>query len=136
MKRIAQTALLASLAAAADGCACPDGSPLAPSFPPCTGGRPVGDDCQGPPAGGGGAPPGGAPTGGGTAPGGGGAAGCAQSPCAAGLLGDVGATVASGTDARSGRSFYPSENIYGPFEAGFTSQQVRRVPRFVCFVWR
>lgn len=63
---------------------------------------------------------GGPPQGGG---GGGGAVQCTTPPCAAALLGDVGLTTASGTDARTGRAFAPGENIFGPFEAGFATQQ-------------
>ena len=69
------------------------------------------------------------PTGGGAAPAGGGggttttAAACTSPPCAASLLGDVGLTTATGTDSRSGKTFAAGENIYGPFEAGFASQQ-------------
>ena len=48
---------------------------------------------------------------------------CPQPPCAAALLGDVGLTTAGGTDARSNKVFLPGENIFGPFEAGFSSQQ-------------
>eukprot|EP00928_Gymnodinium_smaydae_P018881 TRINITY_DN17198_c0_g1_i1.p1 TRINITY_DN17198_c0_g1~~TRINITY_DN17198_c0_g1_i1.p1 ORF type:complete len:336 (+),score=41.25 TRINITY_DN17198_c0_g1_i1:119-1126(+) len=51
------------------------------------------------------------------------AATCSEPPCAASLLGDVGRTTVSGKDARSGITFSPGENIYGPFEAGFTSRQ-------------
>ena len=39
------------------------------------------------------------------------------------LLGDVGFTTVSGTDARTGAVFPIGENIYGPFEAGFGAQQ-------------
>ena len=41
----------------------------------------------------------------------------------ASLLGDVGLTPVTGTDQRTSKSFPVGENIYGPFEAGFTSQQ-------------
>lgn len=51
------------------------------------------------------------------------AAKCTSPPCAAGLLGDVALTTVSGTDTLSGVTFSPGENIYGPFEAGFSSQQ-------------
>eukprot|EP00931_Biecheleriopsis_adriatica_P066129 TRINITY_DN40535_c0_g1_i1.p1 TRINITY_DN40535_c0_g1~~TRINITY_DN40535_c0_g1_i1.p1 ORF type:complete len:386 (-),score=58.11 TRINITY_DN40535_c0_g1_i1:38-1195(-) len=72
--------------------------------------------------------------GGGTAPGGtapGGTAGgtsagtssCSDPPCPASLLGDVALTTVTGTDSRSGITFQAGENIYGPFEAGFSSQQ-------------
>eukprot|EP00966_Prymnesium_polylepis_P044214 1024686-Prymnesium_polylepis.1 len=48
---------------------------------------------------------------------------CQTPPCAASLLGDVGRTTVGGTDTRTSKTFYPGENIYGPFEAGFGSQQ-------------
>jgi len=48
---------------------------------------------------------------------------CPNPPCAAALLGDVGLTTVGGSDARTGKVFQPGENIYGPFEAGFTSKQ-------------
>ncbi|CAD7961873.1 unnamed protein product [Amoebophrya sp. A25] len=48
---------------------------------------------------------------------------CTVRPCAASSLGDVGLTTAAGTDTRTGASFVAGENIYGPFEAGFGSQQ-------------
>ena len=63
----------------------------------------------------GGAPPGGA--------GGGGGAACVGQPCYASLLGDVGVTTVAGSDTRSGDMFPIGENIYGPFEAGFTAAQ-------------
>lgn len=55
--------------------------------------------------------------------GGGGTASCTTPPCAASLLGDVGLTTATGTDSRTGKVFEVGENIYGPFEAGFGTQQ-------------
>jgi len=55
--------------------------------------------------------------------GGGAKAPASSSSHAASMLGDVGRTTASGTDSRSSKSFVPGENIYGPFEAGFGSQQ-------------
>merc|ERR1712176_349875 len=39
------------------------------------------------------------------------------------MLGDVGKTTVGGMDARTKTSFSAGENIYGPFEAGFGSQQ-------------
>ncbi|CAD7974941.1 unnamed protein product [Amoebophrya sp. A120] len=48
---------------------------------------------------------------------------CTARPCGASTLGDVALVTASGTDTRSGVTFSPGENIYGPFEAGFSSQQ-------------
>jgi hypothetical protein len=69
------------------------------------------------------------PGGGGMGGGGGGGVGtsaneCNQEdlPCACELLGDVGTTTASGTDPVTG--FLDSgENVYGPFEAGFSVTQ-------------
>ena len=43
-------------------------------------------------------------------------------PCACGLLGDVGFTSASGTVPGTDTFLDVGENIYGPFEAGFTEQ--------------
>lgn len=57
---------------------------------------------------------------------------CSAPPCAASLLGDVAFTTATGTDARSGITFQPGENIYGPFEAGFASQQKDILERLGC----
>lgn len=48
---------------------------------------------------------------------------CPNPPCGASLLGDVATTSVTGTDARSSNTFAMHENIYGPFEAGFSSQQ-------------
>ena len=48
---------------------------------------------------------------------------CTKPPCAAPTLGDVAFTTASGKDPGSGEQFSPGENIYGPFEAGFSTQQ-------------
>ena len=48
---------------------------------------------------------------------------CAKLPCAAPTLGDVALTTVSGTDPGSGEQFSQGENIYGPFEAGFSAQQ-------------
>jgi hypothetical protein len=39
------------------------------------------------------------------------------------MLGDVARTAASGTDLRTGVTFNVGENVYGPFEAGFSTQQ-------------
>jgi hypothetical protein len=39
------------------------------------------------------------------------------------MLGDVAKTVVTGTDARTNKAFSVGENVYGPYEAGFTSQQ-------------
>lgn len=57
-------------------------------------------------------------------PGGNGAGAPASSSAhAAPVLGDVAKTIVAGTDARTGANFQAGENIYGPFEAGFGSQQ-------------
>jgi hypothetical protein len=48
---------------------------------------------------------------------------CTAPPCPGGDLGDVGFVTVSGTDDRSGGTFAPGENIYGPFEAGFSATQ-------------
>ena len=48
---------------------------------------------------------------------------CTTTPCAAPLFGDVALTTVAGTDARTGRTVPVGENIYGPFEAGFSDQQ-------------
>jgi hypothetical protein len=53
----------------------------------------------------------------------GGAQACTNPPCAAPLLGDIGRTTVGGTDARTGTTFLANENVYGPFENGFGSQQ-------------
>ena len=81
----------------------------------------------GPPGGGAGAPPGGG------AGAGGGYAGaqakmgaqqaCTKRPCAAALLGDVGRTTVAGRDEQAGTDLPIGENIYGPYEAGFGTQQ-------------
>jgi len=64
-----------------------------------------------------------APGGGANAGGPGGTTTCSGQPCAAPLLNDVALTTASGTNARTGKNFVAGENIYGPFEAGFGTQQ-------------
>lgn len=66
-------------------------------------------------------PQGGGPGGGG--PGGGAGAPTSSSPHAAPMLGDVGKTSVAGADSRTGNSFPVGENIYGPFEAGFSAAQ-------------
>jgi hypothetical protein len=48
------------------------------------------------------------------------------------MLGDVAKTTATGTDARTGASFPVGENIYGPFEAGFGTQQDRILESLGC----
>eukprot|EP00445_Apocalathium_hangoei_P004942 CAMPEP_0203848844 /NCGR_PEP_ID=MMETSP0359-20131031/5833_1 /ASSEMBLY_ACC=CAM_ASM_000338 /TAXON_ID=268821 /ORGANISM="Scrippsiella Hangoei, Strain SHTV-5" /LENGTH=179 /DNA_ID=CAMNT_0050764497 /DNA_START=28 /DNA_END=567 /DNA_ORIENTATION=+ len=91
----------------------------------------------------GGAPTGGAPTGGaggaltgaattGGAPTGGGVQTCDNPPCAASLLGDVAFTTVAGKDERKGTVFSEGENIYGPFENGFTSTQDMILTRLGC----
>ena len=138
-RRALAALLLGTMAAAgprgahAQNCRCPDGA--APTFgtgtPPCANGPPQGSDCPAPPAEGGGdnsgvvgvmpPPPQGGMTGGPNmaAP----PPPCTGTPCWASLLGDVGLTTVAGTDARSGDAFPVGENIYGPFEAGFTVAQ-------------
>ena len=114
-------------------CTCPGGStPVFNGGGPCAGGPPTGPSCPSPPGGGGTQTPGGPTTAlctdSCTA---GNLAGCLAAcattcpnpPCAASLLGDVGTTSVTGTDSRTSKSFPVGENIYGPFEAGFTSQQ-------------
>jgi len=44
-------------------------------------------------------------------------------PAAASVLGDVATTTVSGTDTRTSKTLPVGENIYGPFEAGFSTQQ-------------
>ena len=63
------------------------------------------------------------PQGPGATGGGGSGAPASSSSHAAPMLGDVATTTASGTDVRTGKFFSAGENIYGPFEAGFTSAQ-------------
>lgn len=46
-----------------------------------------------------------------------------SSPHAAAMLGDVGLTTVSGTVTRTGQVLPVGENIFGPFEAGFGTQQ-------------
>jgi hypothetical protein len=65
----------------------------------------------------------GAQVGGPGAAGGGSSSACTEPPCAASLLGDVAFTTVAGTDERTGKQFPVGENIFGPFEAGFTEQQ-------------
>ena len=121
---LAMDALIIMLPGASAQCTCPDGS--APTFsgpggaPPCSGGPPTGPDCPPPPPGGGG---GGGDGGTPPPPGSTAQPACDSPPCAASLLGDVGSTTVTGTDARTGKSFPIGENVYGPFEAGFGTQQ-------------
>ena len=72
---------------------------------------------------GGGMPGGGMPGGGMPGGGGGGGSTCITRPCAAPTLGTIGYTTASGRDERTGNTFQAGEDIYGPFEAGFSSRQ-------------
>ena len=116
---LAMDALIIMLPGASAQCTCPDGS--APTFSgPCSGGPPTGPDCPPPPPGGGG---GGGDGGTPPPPGSTAQPACDSPPCAASLLGDVGSTTVTGTDARTGKSFPIGENVYGPFEAGFGTQQ-------------
>jgi len=96
---------------------CPGGTPLGSGLPPCSGGNPVCADGQeaAPPIGGGTPQLGGGTQGGGAPQ--------SSSPHAAAMLGDVAFTTATGTNQRTSRNFAVGENIYGPFEAGFGSQQ-------------
>eukprot|EP00935_MAST-01C_sp_MAST-1C-sp1_P000042 g42.t1 len=48
---------------------------------------------------------------------------CGGGPPSASLLGDVGLTTVAGTDVRTGKTLAVGENIYGPFEAGFSDTQ-------------
>jgi len=60
---------------------------------------------------------------------------CNPSPCqasAAALLGDVARTTTSGTDSRTGATFFVGENIFGPFENGFGVQQNAILRRLGC----
>jgi hypothetical protein len=57
---------------------------------------------------------------------------CIQKPCAAAMLGDVAFTTVSGRDERTQKDFYPGENIYGPFEAGFGAQQENIIAGLGC----
>eukprot|EP00039_Didymoeca_costata_P006316 m.89170 g.89170 ORF g.89170 m.89170 type:complete len:601 (+) comp13207_c1_seq1:150-1952(+) len=81
----------------------PPGSTTCPQSPPSKGGEPGGNT-------------------GGTM-GGAGQPAAGTKGRAASLLGDVATTTATGKDERTGNYFSAGENIYGPFEAGFGSQQ-------------
>lgn len=63
---------------------------------------------------------------------GGGGAPASGSSHAAPMLGDIARTTASGSDARTGKLFSAGENIYGPFEAGFSSAQDAILERLGC----
>ena len=70
--------------------------------------------------------------GGGGAPAEGQSSTCETPPCVAADLGDVGFVTVSGSDSRTGKTFAPGENIYGPFEAGFTSTQDNILSQLGC----
>jgi hypothetical protein len=53
-------------------------------------------------------------------------------PKAAALLGDVGLTTVAGTATSSNKQLPVGENIYGPFEAGFTQAQDNVLATFGC----
>eukprot|EP00438_Fugacium_kawagutii_P033838 Skav235847 [mRNA] locus=scaffold1931:404324:405421:- [translate_table: standard] len=63
---------------------------------------------------------------------------CASPPCAAPLLGDVGCTTVSGVETynhellSAGHTIASNAHIYGPFEAGFTSQQQSIIENWGC----
>ena len=63
---------------------------------------------------------------------------CASPPCAAPLLGDVGCTTVSGTETYNheqlsvGSTIASNAHIYGPFEAGFSSQQKSIIENWGC----
>ena len=79
---------------------------------------------------------------GGTGPSGGGATcqnpSCSSPPCAAPLLGDVGCTSVAGAETyahellSAGDTISSGAHIYGPFEAGFTSQQDNIIRTWGC----
>jgi len=53
-------------------------------------------------------------------------------PSAGASLGNVGYTTATGTDVYSSKAHTTGENIYGPFEAGFSSSQTASFTSFGC----
>ena len=63
---------------------------------------------------------------------------CSSPPCAAPLLGDVGCTTVSGVETynhellSAGQEIASNAHIYGPFEAGFTSQQQSIIENWGC----
>ena len=63
---------------------------------------------------------------------------CSSPPCAAPLLGDVGCTSVSGTETYNhemlsiGDTISSGAHIFGPFEAGFTSQQDNIISTWGC----
>jgi len=63
---------------------------------------------------------------------------CSSPPCAAAKLGDVGCTTVSGTEQykheliRAGGTVASNAHIFGPFEAGFTSQQASIISNWGC----
>ena len=63
---------------------------------------------------------------------------CSSPPCAAPLLGDVGCTSVAGAETyahellSAGDTISSGAHIYGPFEAGFTSQQDNIIRTWGC----
>jgi hypothetical protein len=57
---------------------------------------------------------------------------CTTPPCPAALLGNVGFTTVSGKDERTGAEFYADEDIFGPFEAGFSALQADIISQLGC----
>ena len=63
---------------------------------------------------------------------------CSSPPCAAPLLGDVGCTTVSGVETynhellSAGQEIASNAHIFGPFEAGFTSQQQNIIENWGC----
>lgn len=53
-------------------------------------------------------------------------------PHSAPLLGDIGRTIVSGVNQRTGHSFAVGEDIFGPFEAGFGAEQGFIMERLGC----
>ena len=103
-------------------CTCPDGSQANfLVFPPCASGQPTGDTCQTPGQGADNQPAMPGMSGSGTA-----TESCTTLPCKCSLLGDVAKTIVASTDftnTLTGGAIPVDENVYGPFEAGFTEQQ-------------
>ena len=57
---------------------------------------------------------------------------CTKRPCAAALLGDVGRTTVAGRDDQAAKDLPVWENIYGPYEAGFGTQQDNILAQLGC----
>ena len=63
---------------------------------------------------------------------------CSSPPCGAPLLGDVGCTTVSGVESynhellSAGQTIASNAHIYGPFEAGFSSQQQSIIENWGC----